>query len=138
IDYALVRPNLPPQEFAPTDEVQAQWPRWGQFFETRGKQGEKPDDPAAAELVNLYGAWVKADSRDARREIWSKMLTIWAAQVFTIGVVGGVLQPVVVSKQLRNVPKEGIYAYDPGAYFGIYKPDTFWFERAAPVQRKRG
>jgi peptide/nickel transport system substrate-binding protein len=39
---------------------------------------------------------------------------------------------------LKNVPKEGVYAYDPGAYFGIYKPDTFWFDRAAPVQRKHG
>ncbi len=138
IDYALVRPGLSPHEFAPTDEVQAQWPRWGQHYQSRGKQGEKPADPAAAELLRLYEAWAKADSREARREIWTKMLAIWADQVFTIGVVGGVLQPVVVDKQLRNVPKEGVYAYDPGAYFGIYKPDTFWFDRAAPVQRKHG
>ncbi len=138
IDYALVRPGLSPQEFAPTDEVQAQWPRWGQYFQTRGKQGEKPDDPAAVELLELYEKWEKADTREARREIWNRILAIWADQVFTIGVVGGVLQPVVVDKQLRNVPKEGIYAYDPGAYFGLYKPDTFWFDRAARVQRKHG
>jgi peptide/nickel transport system substrate-binding protein len=138
IDYALVHPGLSPHEFAPTDEVQAQWPRWGQYFQTRGKQGEKPSDPAAEALLALYTAWGRADTREARREIWSKILAIWADQVFTIGVVGGVLQPVVVDKQLRNVPKEGVYAYDPGAYFGLYKPDTFWFDRAAPVQRKRG
>ena len=24
---------------------------------------------------------------------------------------------------------EGIYNWDPGAYFGIYRPDTFWFDR---------
>lgn len=138
IDYALLRPGLAPHEFAPTDEVQAQWPRWGQNFQTHGKQGEKPDDPAAEELLKLYIGWRRADSRAARRDIWNKILSIWADQVFTIGVVGGVLQPVVVNKQLRNVPKEGVYAYDPGAYFGMYKPDTFWFDRAAPVQRKRG
>ena len=28
---------------------------------------------------------------------------------------------------LRNVPTKGIYNFDPGAFFGIYKPDTFWF-----------
>ena len=138
IDYALVRPGLSPHEFAPTDEVQAQWPRWGQYYQTRGKQGEQPEDPAAEELLALYESWAKADSREARRGIWGKILAIWADQVFTIGVVGGVLQPVVVDAQLRNVPKEGVYAYDPGAYFGLYKPDTFWFDRAAPVQRKRG
>jgi peptide/nickel transport system substrate-binding protein len=38
------------------------------------------------------------------------------------------LQPVVVNANLRNVPKEGIYNWDPGAYFGIYKPDQFWFD----------
>jgi peptide/nickel transport system substrate-binding protein len=137
IDYALVRPGLSPHEFAPTDEVQAQWPRWGQHFQTRGKQGEKPADRAAEELLKLYKAWALAGSREARREIWTKMLAIWSDEVFTIGVVGGVLQPVVVDKQLKNVPKEGVYAYDPGAYFGLYKPDTFWFDRAAAVQRGR-
>lgn len=138
IDYALVRPGLSPHEFAPTDEVQAQWPRWGQYVQSRGKQGERPDDIAAEELLTLYRAWATAGSRAARREIWTKMLAIWADQVFTIGVVGGVLQPVVVDKRLMNVPKEAVYAFDPGAYFGIYKPDTFWFGPAAPVQRKRG
>jgi peptide/nickel transport system substrate-binding protein len=138
IDYALLRPGLSPAEFAPTDDVQAQWPRWGQYFQTRGKQGEKPADPAAEELLRLNAAWAMADSRDSRRDIWIKILEIWADQVFTIGVVGGVLQPVVVDGQLRNVPTEGVYAFDPGAYFGLYKPDTFWFDRAAPVQRKHG
>jgi peptide/nickel transport system substrate-binding protein len=48
--------------------------------------------------------------------------------VFSIGTIGGVLQPVVVNDTLRNVPEKGIYNWDPGAYFGIYKPDHFWFD----------
>jgi peptide/nickel transport system substrate-binding protein len=56
------------------------------------------------------------------------MLDIWAEEVFTIGTVAGVLQPVVVNAKLRNVPEEGIYNWDPGAFFGIYKPDGFWFD----------
>jgi len=131
IDYALVRAGLSPQEFAPTDEVQPQWPRWGQYYQSRGKLGEKPDDRAAEELLKLHRAWGLADSREARREIWSKVLAIWAEEVFTIGIVGGVLQPVVVNRRLKNVPKEGVFAFDPGAYFGMYKPDTFWFDAAA-------
>ena len=31
--------------------------------------------------------------------------------------------------RVRNVPQEAIYNWDPGAEFGIYRPDTFWFER---------
>ena len=36
-------------------------------------------------------------------------------------------QPVVVSNRLRNVPSDGVYNFDPGAFFGIYRPDMFWF-----------
>ena len=30
--------------------------------------------------------------------------------------------------ELRNVPVEGVYNWDPGAHFGIYQPDTFWWD----------
>jgi peptide/nickel transport system substrate-binding protein len=41
--------------------------------------------------------------------------------------VRGVMQPVVVSNRLKNVPEKGVYNWNPGAHFGVYKPDTFWF-----------
>ena len=47
---------------------------------------------------------------------------------FTIGVVAGVPQPVLVSDRLRNVPAEGVWSFDPGAFFGIYNPPGFWFD----------
>jgi peptide/nickel transport system substrate-binding protein len=28
------------------------------------------------------------------------------------------------------VPQTGIYNWDPGAFFGVYRPDTFWFAEA--------
>jgi peptide/nickel transport system substrate-binding protein len=46
--------------------------------------------------------------------------------VFSIGTVNGIRQPVVVGAKIRNVPKEGFYAWDPGGYFGLYQPDTLW------------
>ena len=42
-------------------------------------------------------------------------------------------QPVVVSNRLHNVPEQGIYSWDPGAHFGIYKPDCFWVDSSAPT-----
>ena len=56
------------------------------------------------------------------------MLKIWADNVYSIGLIAGVQQPVVVNDRLRNVPEDGIYNWDPGAHFGIYKPDGFWFD----------
>ena len=57
------------------------------------------------------------------------MLDIHAEQQFNIGVVCGVPQPVIMRATLMNVPEKGIYNFDPGAFFGIYRPDTFWFKQ---------
>jgi peptide/nickel transport system substrate-binding protein len=37
-------------------------------------------------------------------------------------------QPVVARDTLMNVPSKGFYNWDPGALFGIFHPDTFWFK----------
>jgi peptide/nickel transport system substrate-binding protein len=127
IDFALCRPDTPPTEFAPTREDQLQWMRWGQWVQTGGKQGDKIDDPAAQALVDLHHDWEKAPDTAARSVIWHRILALWSEQVFTIGILGGTPQPVVVNPRLRNVPARALYAWDPGAHFGIYRPDTFWF-----------
>ncbi|HEX3881162.1 MAG TPA: ABC transporter substrate-binding protein [Stellaceae bacterium] len=128
IENGLATADRSPAEFAPTSQQQLEWPRWGQYMETKGKAGEPPDLPPAAQLKDLYGQWLAATSEAEHARIWHAMLKIYADQVFSIGLVAGVLQPVVVNKRLRNVPEQGIYAWDPGAQFGIYKPDGFWFD----------
>tara|TARA_Y100000590_G_C15636028_1_gene983028 strand:- start:359 stop:1537 length:1179 start_codon:yes stop_codon:yes gene_type:complete len=117
-----------PRELAVTTQHQYQWPKWGQYYETQGRSGEKTDLDSVIELNNLLNEWKTLNSREERAKIWHKMLSIYTDNVFSIGIISGVKQPVVVRKTLRNVPKEGIYNWDPGAHFGIYKPDTFWFD----------
>ncbi|MCY4469940.1 MAG: hypothetical protein OXC08_14590, partial [Thiotrichales bacterium] len=78
-------------------------------------------------LAELSRGWLSAADTAARRAIWERMLEVRADNVFSIGIVSGVPQPVVVDARLRNVPETGIYNWDPGAHFGIYRPDTFWF-----------
>ena len=48
-----------------------------------------------------------------------------------VGIVAGVDQIVAVADTLNNVPERGVYNYEPGAYFGIYHPDGFWFDCGA-------
>jgi peptide/nickel transport system substrate-binding protein len=128
LDNGIPTPEMSPRELAPTAQDQLQWPMWGQYYENNRKGGQAPDMPEALELVDLYDAW-RVSSTDAEREkIWLRMLDIHAQQVLTIGVVSRALQPVVVNTALRNVPVEGIYSWDPGAYFGFYHTDTFWFD----------
>ncbi|MDF1793478.1 MAG: ABC transporter substrate-binding protein [Thalassobaculaceae bacterium] len=116
-----------PSEFAPTAQTQYMWPRWGQHYQTRGKAGIAPDLPEAAHLLTLYDDWRASRTPDARRAVWRQMLEIWSDQVYSIGLVAGVLQPVVVSLKLHNVPVEAIYNWEPGAHFGMHRPDTFFF-----------
>ena len=126
IENGTANADTAPDELAPTSQVQLQWPKFGQFFETAGKSGEAPDFPEAIELMKLNDAW-RGANHEAREKIWHRMLAIHADQQFSIGVVNNVMQPVVVSNSLKNVPEKGMYNFDPGAFFGIYRPDTFWF-----------
>ncbi len=129
LENGLATPMASPIELAPMAQVQLQWPKWGQYYETKGTAGEPADLPAARELLGLYQNWVDAGEREQRATIWNRMLQIHADEQYTIGIVSGVHQPVVVSRSLRNVPIEGIYNFDPGSFFGMYRPDTFWFDR---------
>ena len=122
-------PNIatPPTELAPTSQLQLQWPKWGQYVETNKRSGEIPDIPEAVRLVELLDEWYATLDSKRQETIWHEMLHIHRDNLFTIGLVAGVRQPVVVNSELRNVPREGVYNWDPGAHFGIYEPDTFWF-----------
>lgn len=130
MDNALVTADMEPDALAPTSSAQFQWPRWGQFFESNGREGERPALHEANKLIRLYEEWRVSSTRAQRRRIWQEMLTINAEEVFTIGVINSTLQPIVVSHDLRNMPDKGLYSFEPGAFIGRYMPDTFWFDRA--------
>jgi peptide/nickel transport system substrate-binding protein len=119
-------PDTSPKEFAPAETGGLQWSRWGMYVQMKGKQGEPCDMPEAQQLLDLLRAWEKSSTDDERRKIWDKMLSIYTDQEFSIGTVSGIMQPVVVGPKVKNVPKEGYWAWDPGGYIGLYKPDTFW------------
>jgi peptide/nickel transport system substrate-binding protein len=128
IENGLATAAMSPSEFAPTSQQQLQWPQWGQYYETKGKAGEAPNLPSATRLKELYEDWLSTALQPDQSRIWHAMLQIWADETFSIGTVAGVLQPVVVSEKLHNVPEEGFYNWDPGAFFGVFKPDTFWLD----------
>jgi peptide/nickel transport system substrate-binding protein len=131
LENGIPSADMSPQEFAPTSQQQYQWPKWGQYFETGGQAGVAPDLPEAARLLELFEAWRRAPTTDARGEVWHQMLEIWSEQVFSIGIIAAVPQPVVAHEDLRNLPEEAIFNWEPGAQFGIHRPDTFWFDDGA-------
>jgi peptide/nickel transport system substrate-binding protein len=129
IDNGIPTPLMAPGELVPVDQTQYQWPKWGQWFQTRGGAGEEPDLPVARELMDQLSIWQAARNDADRAKAWARILEIHAENVFSIGLIAGVQQPIVVRRTLRNVPKDGLFNWDPGAFFGIYRPDLFWMER---------
>jgi len=128
MENGLPTADMSPSDLAPTDQQHLQWPKWGQYYQSNGKAGEPIDMEVPQRLANLNESWVVTEGTEERQTIWHEMLDLFTDNVFTIGLISGVRQPVVVSNKLKNVPAQGIYTWEPGAQFGIYRPDTFWFD----------
>jgi peptide/nickel transport system substrate-binding protein len=124
----LATAQMNPVELAPSSEAQLQWPRWGLYERTHGAKGDKVDMPQAMKLVDLWKTWRDSPKDSDKAAAWRQMVKIHADQVFTIGLVGEVPQPVAVNPRLRNIPERDFYNWEPGAYFGLYRPESFWLD----------
>lgn len=122
--------EMPPSDFAPTRGDALNWHAWGDYYETDGEGGEKPDWPPAIRLMELYNAWLVSVSEEERTKLWGEMLDIHAEETIHIGLVSEIRQPVVING-VENVPLEGIYGWDPGAHFGLHRMDEFFLSDAA-------
>lgn len=133
-DNGLPDAHTSPDYLAPRHQEFFAWPKWGQFHQTHGSAGEAPDQEPVKELMMLSEQWEKATTKPERADIWRKMLAIHADQVFGIGILAEAPQPVVVSDHLRNVPENATWTWDPGAHFGMWRPDEFFFEPVEPTK----
>nr|WP_234171685.1 ABC transporter substrate-binding protein [Ruegeria pomeroyi] len=127
-DNGLPQAYTSPAYLAPTDQVFLAWPKWGQYYQTAGQAGEAPDLPEAQRLMELLHDWESAANDQARAAAWSEMLAIHADQIYGIGLLAEAPQPIVVSARMRNVPKKGMWAWDPGAHFGVHRMDEFFIQ----------
>jgi peptide/nickel transport system substrate-binding protein len=127
-DNGIPQSYTSPAYLAPTDQVFLAWPKWGQYHQTGGEVGEAPDLAEAQRLIQLAHDWDVATTDEQREAAWTEMLKIHADQIYAIGILNEAPQPVVVNKMLRNVPKKGMWAWDPGAHFGVHRIDEFFFE----------
>jgi peptide/nickel transport system substrate-binding protein len=131
LDNAVPTPVMPPTELAPMSQAFYSWPKWGQYVETKGKNGEDCDVAEARHLLQLYGEWMATGDAGAQARIWREMLHNHAENQWTIGTVAGALQPVVAKAGLRNVPERALFSWEPTSMLGIYRIDEFYWDRAA-------
>ena len=78
--------------------------------------------------MELLHDWERANNDQDRAAAWSEMLAIHADQIYGIGILAEAPQPIVVSARMRNVPKKGMWAWDPGAHFGVHRMDEFFIQ----------
>ena len=88
-----------PKEFAPTMQGGLQWSRWGMFIEIQGQAGREVRHGGACKLLDYVKEWEHATDEAERRKAWEKILETNADQVFSIGTVNGIRQPIVVGPE---------------------------------------
>jgi len=130
LNNAIPTPLMPPTELAPMMQEFYSWPKWGQYIETKGKNGEACDMAEARQLLELYEQWMATADPDTQARIWREMLQNHADNQWTIGTVAGALQPVVVKAGMKNVPERALYSWEPTSLLGVYRMDEFYWDRA--------
>src|SRR5215211_6362796 len=130
LNNAIPTPLMPPTELAPMMQEFYSWPKWGQYVETKGKNGEACDMAEARQLLELYEQWMATGDPDTQAGIWREMLQNHADNQWTIGTVAGALQPVVVKAGMKNVPERALYSWEPTSLLGVYRMDEFYWDRA--------
>lgn len=129
-DNGIPTPLMAPHQRVPLDTTFYTGPAWGGFVMSKGESGQKIDYEPVRQLYQAYQDWLQATDEETMAAKWKEILAIHADQQLSIGTVAGVRQPVVVKNSLKNVPEKGVYGWDPGSQFGIYRMDEFFFDTA--------
>jgi peptide/nickel transport system substrate-binding protein len=84
---------------------------WSEWYASGGERGEEPI-PEVQKLLDWYEEAISTVGEDARNAVIDKILKSQAENLWLIGVIGNMVQPVLVDADLANVPKEGVHSYD--------------------------
>ena len=131
LDLAVPTAKMAPTELAPMMQTFYAWPKWGQYVETKGKNGEACDVPEAKHLLALYERWMATADEAVHEQVWREMLANHAENQWSIGTLAGAFQPIVARNGLVNIPKKALYSWEPSAMLGVYRIDEFYWDKAA-------
>ncbi len=137
LDNAIPTALMPPTELAPMRQDNYAWPKWGQYVETKGKNGEAVDLPEAKRLLDLYATWMNTGNREVQRDAWREMLRNHVENQWIIGTISGALQPIVTRNGLEGLPAKALYSWEPTAMLGIYRLDEIYWNKAARKEARR-
>ncbi len=111
---------------APSWEMSA-WTEWARWLNEDGQSGEEPPQI----LKDIRGWWdemIVEPERDRRIELGKKILEQQAENLWVIGLVGEAPIPLIFSKDLGNVPEEGLWVWDSLRLSGRHPEQLFFRE----------
>ncbi len=106
---------------------ESMWPAWGLWFNTDGEEGEEPPEHIK-ELRGWYDEMVMEPDEDRRLELGDKILRSQAENLWVIGTVGRAPYPLIVSKDMGNVPDWGLWCWDT-LWSCTRGPEQFFFRQ---------
>lgn len=110
-----------------TDSWANSWaPLYSQWYHYDGKQGEKPT-PEMQALFDLHQEILVAETEAEQNRLLAQIVQNHVDNLWVIGVVGDVPQPIIISKRLGNVSMEGVYALDYSSPRNL-PYETFYFK----------
>ncbi|NLA57433.1 MAG: ABC transporter substrate-binding protein [Firmicutes bacterium] len=102
-------------------------PVWGLWYESQGRNGEKPDGEPRR-LQELFDELRVTPEPEEQDRLVEEILEIWAKNLWVIPTAGNYKIPIVVKRDFKNVPKEASLAY-PYCSPGHLNPEQFFFDR---------
>jgi len=100
-------PLIAPKFVFPSDDTFNPAPLWGRWYQTGGAEGlEPPADHPVRRAMEMYGQYTSEADADRRAQIGKDLIRLSAEEIWSIGTVGVVPDPVVVSRKLGNVPEQ--------------------------------
>ena len=104
--------------------------KWNQWYATGGKEGEKPPKKIM-DLINWYEKLKLATTKEERVKWAQKILESHAENLWLINLVSMTPAPIIVKKNLRNIPAKALWSWDIMRIVP-YHPEQFFFKAAKP------
>ncbi|NMB46255.1 MAG: ABC transporter substrate-binding protein [Firmicutes bacterium] len=82
--------------------------RYAEYYESGGASGWKPE----GDIAKIHELWDRMQAEpdpQRRHELGMAIIDLHADNIWMIGIVGLVPQPVIVKNNLRNVPEKAVY-----------------------------
>ena len=120
---------IEPYWYVPVNQgwEQSQWSSWTRWYFTDGTRGEEPPEEIK-ELIEWWETLRRATDEQVRIEMGKKILRSQAENLWALGVIGLGPHPIVVSNDLRNVPRYGYWGWD-SRWSWPYFPETWYLQR---------